>query len=164
MFIQHLGRQTQFRKPCFRQLPDQLLVFLGVMCPHHVLDKADDSLGWVQGVHGSLGNVGNFRAEDALTDIIRLHAGDISAVDDDIAAHIVQRREIVAHHRKRQRGFSAAGLARDAQGLAFLDFEGDAVHGVNILVEAGHIFGFEVSDLQHYFTHCVVLLSLSRWD
>ena len=164
MLIQHLGGQTQLGKPPFGQLPDLLVIPLGIVGVNHVLDEADDLLGGVQGVHGGLGDVGDFGAQDGLADGIGVHAGNVLPVDDDIAADVVQGGEVIAHQAQRQGGFAAAGFAGDAQGLAFFDLEGDTVNGIDVLPEAGDILGFEVLDLQHNFSHNFLLLSLSGWD
>ena len=138
----------------------------------HVLNEADDLLGGVQGVHGRLGDVGDLSAQDGLADGVRVHAGDVFAVNDDVAADVVQGGEVVAHQAQGQGGLAAAGLTGDAHGLALLDLEGHAVHGVDALAEAGDVLGFQVANLQHhaagrFFLHILVrhncLLSLSGW-
>ena len=162
VLIQHLGGQAQLGEPLLSQLPDILLAPLWIVGVNHVLDEADDLLGGIQGVHSRLGDVGDLGAQNGLADGIRIHAGNILSVDDDVAAHVMQGWEVVAHEAQGQGGLAAAGLAGNAQGLAFFDFEGDAVNGIHIFPETGHIFGFEVLDLQNHFSHNV-LLSLSEW-
>ena len=153
VFVQRVHRQAQLREAFLRHRADLFLVHGQFMGADHVLDELPDFPGGVHGVHGRLRNVGDFRAQHGFAHHVRIHAGNVFPVDDDLAALVMQRGEIVTHQAQRQGRFAAAGFAGDAQALALFDVQGHMVHGVYILALACDVFGGQLMDLKNFLRH-----------
>ena len=164
VLVQRIQRQAQLRKAGLGHIVDHFIARLGIVRMNDILNEAENLAGGVQGVHGRLRDVGDFGSQDVFTDGIRVHAGNVFAVDDDIPACIMKRREIVAHQRKGERGFSAPGFARDAQAFPFLNGKRHMIHRVNVLAETGDIFGGQIPDLQHGLAHLPLPPNRAGWD
>ncbi len=141
-----VGQPQQF-KPFPREFINLTARDVGVMGPNHVLNEIDDTARGIERIHRRLRDVRNFAAENGFAHVIRVHPGDIALIDDDLAAGIVQRREVIAHQTERQRRLAAAGFARDAQRLALFDFERHMIDGIYVFAKPRDIPRGEFIDL-----------------
>ena len=138
--VKRVQRQSEDAETLLSYCPNALFVAPWLMGQDNIFNETDDFARRVQRVHRGLGDVGNFRTQHIFTHDIRVHAGDLLAVDNDFAARVMQGREIVAHQAQRQGRLAAAALPRDAQGFSLLNFKGHIIDRVNILAETGDVF------------------------
>lgn len=99
---------------------------------HHIFHKADNLLGGIERIHGRLRDVGNLTTQNGLAHIVGTHAGNVLPIDADIAAHVIQRREVVTHQTERQCGLAAAGFTRNPQRTTFRNPERNMVNRIDI--------------------------------
>ena len=85
----------------------------------------------VQGGHGVLEDHGDLVAPDVL-DLLLLHGENVLSLIDDAAILDLSRLRHQPENAQGGGGFARAGLAHQAQGLAFLHGETDAVDGPHI--------------------------------
>ncbi|CDN43648.1 hypothetical protein BN871_DH_00120 [Paenibacillus sp. P22] len=119
------------------------------MLLHEILDEADDLQRRIERVHRGLRNIGDFPAENLLAQPLLAELHDVDAAYGDRAFSVIERREIKAHQAHRQRRLAAAGLAGDAERLALLEREVDAVDGEHLFVQTRPIVRLEPFDLQY---------------
>ena len=117
--------------------------------------------GLVQGVHGRLGNVGNFRAQEIFSQCFVGNGHNVRAVQHDLPAAVMQRREIEAHQRRGQGGLAAPGFSGDAQHASLLQMQIHAVHGIHIFLQTRAIKGLQPLHVENIFCHGLSSLS---WD
>ena len=105
----------------------------------NILDEAYDLLGWVEGVHRRLRDIGNLCTQYRFAHVIGIHSCDTASTNDDLSARIVERRKVIPHQAERQRRLATAGFSRDSQGFSRFDRERDVVDRVDALSKAGDI-------------------------
>ena len=141
-------------------------VAVGVLAVEaHALQQADDAVAAVLVVGGQLVDVDAF-AHDVPDGHAGVQAGvrvlehDLHAaavgqhIDGDVLFFVKQHLAVIddgavgglvqAQQRAARGGLAAAGLAHQAQGLAFADGKADVVHGLHIALVPAHTAGGEV--------------------
>ena len=138
-----LGQQTHVVQRLGDLLGDLLL---GVAAPLQAFgDDVVDLGALVQGGHGILEDHLDLVGDLAIQ-LLGDAAGDLLAVElDGAAAGGVHADDAAANG-----GFAGAGFAHDAEGLALVDIEADALHGLEALAAGteGHL---QVANLEDHF-------------